>query len=192
MSRPHKIWSAFNVVRFLDPINGSILFIRCQQCCTTQKRKLLIGMKDENKTAAAMATETQIKMQVATRTESSKCAWWRLWTQAIVTSLTPFLQEHWDNDIKHFVRMKNCSFSLDTFWKHLSLIPSEAWWRRIEWLQTFPLNRIFSLIFLCFFSISLYIRHFYLWLRVIMDSIRFVICCLYRNKCNALCSIDLT
>lgn len=153
MSRPHKIWSAFNVVRFLDPINGSILFIRSQQraqCCATQRRKLLIGMKDE-KTATAMATEKQIKMQVATRTESSKCAWWRLWTQAIVTSLTPFLQEHWDNDIKHFVRMKNCSFSLDTFWKHLSLFPSEAWWRRIEWLQTFPLNRIFSLIFLCFF-----------------------------------------
>lgn len=64
------------------------------------------------------------------------------------------------NDIKHFVRMKNCSFSMNAraaratmrcffsarFSQHLSLFPSEGWWRRIEWLQHSSSNQTFSLI----------------------------------------------
>lgn len=92
-----------------------------------------------------------------------------------------FFKSILDNDIKHFVGMKNCSFSIDTFSKRENKKTTHIYRFSQAKLDEDELNdfkhshstEYIHLILCLIFSIL--IPNFYLWLRVIGHGIWFVI-----------------
>lgn len=110
-----------------------------------------------------------------------------------------FFKSILDNDIKHFVGMKNCSFSMDTFSKREKKKAPHIYRFSQVKLDEDELNDfkhshsteyIHLILCLIFFSFSFPIFIYGYVLSGMVSGLWF--CCLYRNKCNALCSINLT